>query len=114
MRPSGFAISAFTTVNNFPCSKGILSLLLPHSKLHLADDIVRRWGVHNLVEDSFGAISTANLRMQAKKTLDGLFDEAKGASNRLNILVQGHVVIQLLENGLRPKHLSLQDSLLQL
>ena len=52
--------------------------------------------------------------MQAKKTLDGLFDEAKGASNRLNILVQGHVVIQLLENGLRPKYLSLQDSLLQL
>jgi len=50
---AGFAISAFTTVNNLPNSRGILALLLPPSKLHQCDDIIRRWGVHILVQDSF-------------------------------------------------------------
>ena len=32
---------------------------------------------------------STNLRIQAQKTLDGLFKEVKGASTRLNLLVQG-------------------------
>ena len=101
---NGFPISAFTTVNNLPNSRGILSLLLPHNKLHLCDAIIRRWGVHNLLQDSVSGTPLQNLRSQAKKTLDGLFNDAKGSSNRLNILVQGSSFIQLLENGLRPQY----------
>ena len=39
--------------------------------------------------------------------MDQLCKQAKacGPSNRLNLLVQGHMVIQLLENGLRPRYL---------
>jgi hypothetical protein len=44
----GFPVSAFTTVNNLPNARGILALLLPPSKLRHRDDIIRRWGVHNL------------------------------------------------------------------
>ena len=44
--------------------------------------------------------------MQAKETLDELVTQATGTSSRLNILVQGHVFLQLLQNGLRPKYLS--------
>ena len=106
----GFPISAFTTVNNLPNSRGILSLLLPHNKLHLRDAIIRRWGVHNLLQDSVSVASLQELRSQAKKTLDGLFNDAKGSSNRLNILVQGSTFIQLLENGLRPQYIYMKTS----
>ena len=43
-------------------------------------------------------------------SLDGLFNDAKGSSNRLNLLVQGFTVIQLLENGLRPQYLYMKTS----
>ena len=52
-------------------------------------------------------MSLDNLRHQAQQTLDELCRKAKacGLSNRLNLLVQGHMVIQQLENGLRPGYL---------
>lgn len=107
----GFPICAFTTVNNLPNARGVVELLLPPNKLQQRDDIIRSWGVHNLVQDAYDEISTANLRKQAEKTLDELITQATGrTSSRLNVLVQGHCSIQLLENGLRPKYLSKTQS----
>ena len=54
-----------------------------------------------MVRDSYNESSSANLRHQAQQTLDELCRKAKacGPSNRLNLLFQGHMVIQLLEAG---------------
>jgi hypothetical protein len=101
----GFPVSAFTTLNNLPNSQAILSLLLPPSKLHHCDDIIRRWGVHNLLRGHWPALAQNDIRHQAKETLDELLKQAKESPNQLNVLVQGRAVIQLLENGLRPKYL---------
>jgi hypothetical protein len=100
-----FPVSAFTTVNNLPNARGILDLLLPHSRLSMRDDIIRRWGVHNLLQGHAPSLPLVDVRIQAKNTLDGLVNAAKGSSKRLNLLVQGSTVIQLLENGLRPQYL---------
>jgi hypothetical protein len=104
-RSKDFPLSAFTTVNNLPNSQAILSLLLPPSKLHHRDAIIKAWGVHNLLRGHAPALRTEDIRHQAKETLDELLKQASGRSNRLNVLVQGSAVIQLLENGLRPQYL---------
>jgi hypothetical protein len=100
-----FPLSAFTTVNNLPNSQAILSLLLPPSKLHHRDAIIKAWGVHNLLRGHWPSLATEDIRHQAKETLDKLLKQASGRSNRLNVLVQGSAFIQLLENGLRPQYL---------
>jgi hypothetical protein len=105
-----FPVSAFTTVNNLPNARGILDLLLPHSRLSMRDDIIRRWGVHNLLQGHAPSLPLVDVRIQAKNTLDGLVNAAKGSSKRLNLLVQGSTVIQLLENGLRPEYLYMTAS----
>jgi len=104
-RSKDFPLSAFTTVNNLPNSQAILSLLLPPSKLHHRDAIIKAWGVHNLLRGHWPSLATEDIRHQAKETLDKLLKQASGRSNRLNVLVQGAAVIQLLENGLRPQYL---------
>ncbi len=105
-RVDEFPVSAFTTVNNLPNSQAILSLLLPPSKLHHRDAIIKAWGVHNLLRGHWPSLATEDIRHQAKETLDTLLKQASGRSNRLNVLVQGSAFIQLLENGLRPQYLS--------
>jgi len=102
-----FPLSAFTTVNNLPNSQAILALLLPPSKLHHRDAIIKAWGVHNLLRGHWPDLGTEDIRHQVKETLDELLKQASGrsSSNPLNLLVQGHAVIQLLENGLRPQYL---------
>ena len=104
-RSKDFPLSAFTTVNNLPNSQAILSLLLPPSKLHHRDAIIKAWGVHNLLRGHWPALAQNDIRHQAKETLDKLLKQVSGRSNRLNVLVQGSAVIQLLENGLRPQYL---------
>ena len=103
----GFPVCAFTTVNNLPNARAVVGLLLPPNKLHDRDDVIRSWGVHNMVRGAYNELTQDDLRHQAQQTLDELCRKAKacGPSNRLNLLVQGHMVIQLLENGLRPRYL---------
>ena len=103
----GFPVCAFTTVNNLPNARAVVGLLLPPNKLHERDDVIRSWGVHNMVRDAYNELTQDDLRQQAQQTLVELCRMAKacGTSNRLNLLVQGHMVIQLLENGLRPRYL---------
>ncbi len=101
----GFPVSAFTTLNNLPNSQAILSLLLPPSKLHHRDAIIKAWGVHNLLRGHWPSLPLEDIRHQAKETLNKLLKQASGSPNQLNVLVQGRAVIQLLENGLRPKYL---------
>ena len=105
-RVNGFPISAFTTINNLPNARGVVKLLLPKNRHNLVDDIIRSWGVHNLVQEAYQPIPTKNLRTQAQDTLDKLVTQATGASSRLNVLVQGHTFLQLLQNGLRPMYLT--------
>ena len=104
-RSKDFPLSAFTTVNNLPNSQAILSLLLPPSKFHHRDAIIKAWGVHNLLQGHWPSLATEDIRHEAKETLDKLLKQASGRSNRMNVLVQGSAVIQLLENGLRPQYL---------
>ena len=105
-RVNGFPISAFTTRNNLPNARGVVKLLLPKNRLNLVDDIIRSWGVHNLVQEAYQSIPTKKLRTQAQDTLDELVTQATGASSRLNVLVQGSTFLQLLQNGLRPMYLT--------
>ena len=95
----GFPLSVFTTTNNIPNSRGIVELLLPERLHHRIDDVIKAWGVHNLVKSK--SRSKPTVRAESMDTINGLISKLEAQPGKQkNMFVQGKLWCQLLRVAL--------------
>lgn len=100
----GFPICGFTTTNNLPKSCAIVSHLLPSRLHHRIDDVVRAWGVNNILKTKLQESSVELVRMESAVEIERVITKQQlHPKKRLNMLVEGCVWDQLLQNGGRPE-----------
>ena len=95
----GFACSAFATSRNLQHTRSTLKLVLPN-RLHChIDDIIRAWGVHDLLTSTGKHSADQGKRDAAAEVMRVINSRAP------HVLVAGYVWDRLVQGGLRARHL---------